>query len=138
MGPKTKKIGRRLPNKYFSKLLWRCMLFAPIAFAGYSSCKPAIFAIIASNSIKSDSLTDGLNDFHQTFSQRKIQRHYLDYGIYIPIDDIIVNRGGDTNPSLIKMLERTCGRSPIYIWVPIRFRVPLAGEKVFEWCLTMS
>lgn len=67
--------------------------------------------------------------------QRKVQKHYLDYGIYIPLDDIILNQDENSAITQLSLLEQVCGEGTLYIWVPIRIRIPVLGEKVLEWCL---
>ena len=108
--------------------------------AAYLTTKEANRSIIASmdlwirphwNEILSDSLTP-------IESQRAIQQHYLSYGVYIPIDDIVVNARQHPNESVISMLQSACGKGIIYIWVPLPMRFPLLGEKVFEWCLVKA
>ena len=68
-------------------------------------------------------------------TQRKIQKHFLSYGVYIPIDDIVVNMGLNKLDNYNQLHESTCGTAKIYIWLPIKIRFPIIGEKVWEWCL---
>lgn len=81
------------------------------------------------------------NDFERLLSsgaplldtQRTIQAHYLSYGVYIPLDDIVMN--AQEKQPLRELLESACKPGRATIWVPLKFHIPLAGEKVFEWCL---
>lgn len=65
--------------------------------------------------------------------KRTIQAHYLSYGVYIPLDDIVMN--AQEKQPLRDLLESACKPGRATVWVPLKFHVPLAGEKVFEWCL---
>jgi hypothetical protein len=65
--------------------------------------------------------------------KRTIQSHYLSYGVYIPLDDIVLN--AQEKQPLRDLLESACKPGRATVWVPLKFHVPLAGEKVFEWCL---
>ena len=117
---------------------WVLASAIPLLAALYSSSKPALDAFWASHTIGSSLNLSDLSQSPVLSSKRKIQRHYLDYGIYIPIDDIILDLEEGDQISQSKMLRKVCGEGNAYVWVPLRFRLPLIGEKVFEWCLTMN
>lgn len=70
--------------------------------------------------------------------QRAIQRHYLSYGVYIPIDDIVVDAKQPALESVQSLLQTVCGKGRAYIWVPLHFQLPVFGEKVVEWCLVKA
>ena len=67
--------------------------------------------------------------------QRAIQKHFLNFGVYIPLEDIVfLERLTQTNQSLEGILKKVCGSDPIAIWLPLKFRLPLVGERSMEWC----
>ena len=70
--------------------------------------------------------------------QRQIQAHYLSYGVYIPLDDIVIGAQDSRSQPLMKPIEGMCGPSSTAIWVPVAFHFPIFGEKVFEWCLART
>ena len=35
---------------------------------------------------------------------------------------------------LTLLMQKACGKGKLYIWVPLKFRLPMRGEKVVEWC----
>ena len=117
---------------------WVLASAIPLLAALYSSSKPAIDAFLASQTVVSKTNLFEQREAPILSTKRKIQRHYLDYGIYIPIDDIILDLEEGDQISQSKMLRKVCGEGNAYVWVPLRFRLPLIGEKVFEWCLTMN
>ena len=68
--------------------------------------------------------------------RRQIQRHFLRHYIYIPLDDIVsINSDpipADDTASLV--MQKACGRGRLFVWIPFKIRLPVIGEKVFEWC----
>ncbi len=70
--------------------------------------------------------------------QRQIQAHYLSYGVYIPLDDIVMGAQDSQSQPLQKSIEGVCGPNTTSIWVPLAFHFPIVGEKVFEWCLAKT
>ncbi len=119
-------------NSRVKKKGWMILSLIPILIAIYSSCRPAIIAVSASYNLPDFSSVSSLNYLD---TKRKVQKHYLDYGIYIPIDDIIMNQDENNETTHLSLLEQACGKGIMYIWVPLRFRIPVLGEKVLEWCL---
>lgn len=67
-------------------------------------------------------------------SSRAIQRFFLKIGIYIPIDDITTQAEQAEGQTLLDLNERACGPGHAYVWIPVRFQLPIFGEKVLEWC----
>lgn len=70
--------------------------------------------------------------------QRQIQAHYLSYGVYIPLDDIVIGAHVSNTQPLMKSIEGVCGPGVTAIWVPVAVHFPIFGEKVFEWCLVRT
>lgn len=70
--------------------------------------------------------------------QRFIQRHFLSFGIYIPMEDIVIRGLTSDQPAIVPMTQQVCGEGLAFIWVPLRFQLPVVGEKVLEWCLVKA
>lgn len=132
MGPKNKKIESKL-NRATSFLV-----FAFCVTACFLTIKPSIYALLASQNLDIPMIVGEGKRNNFKVQRQKIQSHYLQYGIYIPFDDIILTREEKISPRYLRMLRKSCGRGHIFIWVPFRIKVPLTGEKVFEWCLTQN
>ena len=32
------------------------------------------------------------------------------------------------------LMQKACGRGRLYVWIPLKWRIPVLGEKVLEWC----
>ena len=62
-----------------------------------------------------------------------IQRHFSEYRVYIPHEDIHT-----INEDISKQLIKKCGEGNVYIWVPLEFELYTAGVRVFEWCIAMK
>lgn len=119
-------------GSYAAILMW--------TIAIYSSTHDAARSLIASGDLWlnrkwDDILTRSAQPLEQ---QRAIQRHYLSYGVYIPIDDIVVDAKQPALESVQSLLQNACGKGRAYIWVPLHFQLPVFGEKVVEWCLVKA
>lgn len=69
--------------------------------------------------------------------QRSTQKHYLSYDIYIPFEDIYPVSGRNSNEITLAM-QKACGKGRLYIWIPLKFRLPLIGHRILEWCLIVK
>lgn len=113
------------------------LFIALILSAIHVSSYNAILALVASSQLRLDQNQESLlnsSDF-ELQQKRLVQQHFLKYGIYIPIDDITVKDVGIEADSYQLMLQQSCGSGKLFVWVPLKFRLPLIGEKILEWCL---
>ncbi|WP_141736512.1 hypothetical protein [Oligoflexus tunisiensis] len=115
---------------------------APLwATALYVSTHQAAKAAIASAFLLSNPELTSLLHKPQTMAldgQRFIQRHFLSYGVYIPLEDIVIRGMTSVEPTIVPLMEQSCGEGQAYVWVPLRFQLPVVGEKVLEWCLVKA
>ncbi len=98
---------------------------------------PAATAAVATISLKSITrqVIEAGTDRARLELQREIQKHFLTYGVYIPLDDIFFKSEiKQANSDLTIAMVRSCGETPIAIWVPLLIRLPYVGERSFEWC----
>ncbi len=108
------------------------------------SAHPAILASIAyltlpkiANQFGEDPAS---SDQEKFLLSRKLQLHFLKYRIYIPLEDISFSNPNQDH-ALSKGLSNTpeksisCDFTKHLIWVPFRFKVPVIGERVLQWCL---
>lgn len=70
--------------------------------------------------------------------KRAIQKHFLSHNIYIPTEDIVIRDTDSNDLEILKLIAETCGKADAYIWVPIKYRLPLIGEQTLEWCLAKT
>jgi hypothetical protein len=71
--------------------------------------------------------------------KRSEQKFFLDYGLYVPIDDIMfVGQLPSGGTRYAEALARSCSGimagTGIAIWLPLKLKLPLLGERVLEWC----
>lgn len=115
---------------------------APLwATAFYVSTHQAAKAAIASALLLQNQELTSLLKKPQTIAldgQRFIQRHFLSYGVYIPLEDIVIRGMTSVEPTIVPLMEQSCGEGQAYVWVPLRFQLPVVGEKVLEWCLVKA
>ena len=66
--------------------------------------------------------------------KRKMQKHFLNYKVYIPMEDI-VTLGPNSNEQMMKtIMARSCGQANVYVWTPLGFRLPFLGLKFIDRC----
>jgi hypothetical protein len=126
-------IPRKLRVRWWLAPLW--------ATALYVSTHQAAKAAIASAFLLQNSELTILLNKPQTLAldgQRFIQRHFLSYGVYIPLEDIVIRGMTSVEPTIVPLMEQSCGEGQAYVWVPLRFQLPVVGEKVLEWCLVKA
>jgi hypothetical protein len=75
----------------------------------------------------------------RTEFKRNEQKYFLDYGIYVPLEDIMyVEQLPSSGERYAESLKLTCAdlsaKNGMAIWLPIKIKWPLFGERVFEWC----
>ena len=71
--------------------------------------------------------------------QRGVQKHFLIYGVYVPLEDILfTQRLAVANKELEPVLRKTCGNSRFALWLPLIVRIPLVGERSSEWCWNIA
>ena len=75
----------------------------------------------------------------RTEYKRAEQKYFLEYGIYVPLEDIMYVEqlpGGGVRYG--DALQRSCSGlqlgSGLAIWLPLRIKWPFFGERVIEWC----
>lgn len=113
------------------------LIILPLIGALIWSFFPACKALTGAFMLQREKYIKHISEYdNPTIYQRKIQKHFLKYGIYIPMDDIVIdNQVGKIDETLFFLMRKSCGRGKLYIWVPLKIRIPIIGEKVVEWCL---
>jgi hypothetical protein len=101
------------------------------------SAFPAWRAVVATFTLKPvsrESIVQGSENVRLEI-QRSLQKHFLDYGIYVPLEDIVFTQYvSQTNADLESIVKKVCGSAPLVMWVPLQFKLPLIGERSVEWC----
>ena len=109
------------------------------AIAAYSFGE-SIRAYFAAESLPDFGLTEAYPaDLSEAFSvKRKIQKHFLDMGVYLPVDDIFIEVGQPDSLAehdrLTFLMRKACGQAKLYIWLPLTYKLPLKGRFVSSWC----
>jgi hypothetical protein len=119
------------------KAAFAIALVAPTVAAALYSTWPAATAGLATLTYAAPTLKDAeWDDGEKVLSMRReAQRHFLRHGIYIPMEDIVAPMPHDLAAGpLALVMQKACGRGRLYIWIPFKFRLPVAGERVIEWC----
>lgn len=117
------------------------MLLLPSIGALAWTVYPAAAAAMAVAALpRLDYKDDDLRDekmFHEL--RRKIQKHFLDNGLYVPLEDIVPGTQAPvTSERSALLMQKACGRGKIHVWIPLAFRLPGIGNKVVNWCWNAS
>lgn len=121
------------------------LAFATLAMMVWSFW-PSLCTMVAALRLQAVSekiVTEG-SDQGQLELQRDIQKHFLTYGIYIPLEDIFFTRKlTESNKDLEPALRRACGNNKnsdgrFALWLPLIVRIPLVGERSSEWCWNIA
>lgn len=75
----------------------------------------------------------------RTEFRRSLQKYFLESGIYIPLEDVmfvdqLANGGKNYSAALKDNCSGLTGARGLAVWLPLKIRVPLIGERVKEWC----
>lgn len=75
----------------------------------------------------------------RTDFKRQEQKYFLSYGLYVPLEDMMYS--DELSQGAVRYaqaLRKSCSgmraESGFAIWLPLRTRSPLIGERVMEWC----
>jgi len=129
--------AKKIATKYSLKGLRGILLALPILLAVCWSARTAIQAVVAAISVRFQDVAE----LQQAQSdsplelRRLLQKRFLKYGVYIPMEDItVVGRDTQDEEKYVFFMRKACGPGNIFIWVPLRFHWPVWGEQVIEWC----
>lgn len=98
----------------------------------------AVSAALTLAGASSSIVAEGTDQLHLEL-QRDVQKHFLIYGVYIPLEDIMLTQHlTERNKDLESVLRQTCGSSRFALWLPLVVRIPLVGERSSEWCWNIA
>jgi hypothetical protein len=75
----------------------------------------------------------------RTEFKRQEQKYFLGYGIYVPLEDMMyIEQLSNAKARYAEALAKSCSGlrsdSGFAIWLPLKSKWPLMGERVMEWC----
>lgn len=113
-----------------SRFFYALPLLALLSLACISN-QSSLYALYHGFTLKYEWNEDPLE---RPYTPESIHKYFLNRGLFIPKDSILKDEevGGFLG------VREQCETGKIYVWVPLRLRMPLAGEKVWEWCLSLS
>ncbi len=127
MGPKQKKI---------IILSWVLAILTAFLWSASDSIR-VLIAAIRHPVLGKESIN--LVEPAMTEFKRQEQKYFLGYGIYVPLEDIMyVEQLPSAGARYAESLRQTCAdlgsKNGLAIWLPLKVKWPLLGERVFEWC----
>jgi len=117
-------------------------LLAPVAIllwgvGAYWCLSPALRASWGLAQLPSLSLekTDWTDPSKAHGARRRVQRHFLEQGVYIPMDDIISAEDLEQRRGPQQFLVKNgCSKGNLYVFVPMKIYLPFVGSRIIEWC----
>ncbi|MEZ4743071.1 MAG: hypothetical protein R3B45_11590 [Bdellovibrionota bacterium] len=125
-------------KKRIIKKLQIVIMLLPMFGALWWSVQPALVSLLAATTLKIQPISqDEWNDSSiEPEIRRQVQFHFLRYKIYIPMEDIFIkNQVSKLEKKRASLLmTKACGHANLYVWLPLKFRIPFLGAKFMEWC----
>jgi len=133
---KSKPLESAAPPSRLRTVVLLCLFLLPSVVAFSWSSLPAIQTVIAAITLHVESTEGAFGSDVDLRVRRSVQQHFLGYNTYIPLDDILILSDDSSAPERLPFLvRRACGNGKLFVWVPLTFRIPLLGYRVFEWCM---
>jgi hypothetical protein len=113
------------------------LIVFPFCGAGLYSVGPAFRTLYAISTFDVSKVSDfeTLDPSDRLKARRHLQRYLSDHNAYVPLEDIGWEDEGLVRESASGWaMQRHCDRARLHAWVPLRFKIPIIGEKVVEWC----
>ena len=112
---------------------WVAAILGIVAWSAWPAIK-ALTATLQLRPVSKHAVVQG-TDSARLEVQRIVQKQFLDYGVYVPLEDIMfAEYFAKKNVEFEPVLRRVCGDAPLIVWVPLQFRLPIIGERSLEWC----
>lgn len=110
-------------------------MLAPTVFALAWSIEPAAKTLWAVSHIQTPQLAeeDWQDEARLLSLKRSLQKQLLKYSVYVPLEDIIASSSAPEEDSALVM-QKACGQGKLFVWLPLKFKLPITGVKVYEWC----
>jgi len=123
-----------LVTRYLAKPVRYLLLLTPLFAAIWLSFGDSLRAGMATMTLNPSSLA-AMNEETALQLRRNIQQHYRQYGLHLPIEDIVVvSKNRDEPDKLTFLMRKACGQGKVYVWVPLKLKLPFLGNRVVEWC----
>jgi len=120
------------------KVITGILIVLPLTFAAGWSIFPSVMMVKAVRELPPVYLpadeTD--NPILNTAVRRDIQKHFRKSGIYMPTEDILITN--EENGTPIELITNACGKGHVFIWAPLRLRLPFFGERIIEICFKVK
>lgn len=109
-------------------------LLSAVGWAGY----PATKMLISIKQMPAVYYTkdDSHNELLLRELRREIQGHFRKSGIYLPTEDILTLDESRGTPG--ELVSKVCGDGNIFVWAPLRIRLPYFGERIKETCFKVT
>lgn len=127
-------------NKVFSLLGLVGMIFPLVLALGWTTW-PALQALYAVVSFPNlDARDDELRDEQRLLEiRRMVQKALLAKDLYVPVEDVVVGtQVPGTGQRFQLLMLKACGRGKLHVWIPLRLKWPLIGERIYEVCWDLS
>ena len=134
--PKINRSWARKEPFYYKliKILIICLLSIFPIYTLYDVFKDSIQTILATTTLPTYTLSQkDLDEDNAYLSiKRNIQKHYLSYDKYVPIENIFFT---SKDAPLYPAIKKVCGDSSmLYVYLSLKFKIPLLGFFTKDIC----
>lgn len=130
----TQAIERWLDMRYARLVIALLSLLPTIAVLIWT-LRPPLQAITAAYMITPVTMSNQpMDEVTWVDFRRGLQKHFSGYGLYIPMEDIIVSDPNLVGQELTQFMQKACGDGTLYVWVPLKMRLPIYGTMIWDWC----
>ncbi len=128
--------AKQTVNSLIKQFAFILLLVAPLAAAVTWTIEPSFRTLLATLTYDSEPLSEDVYDnYEQNLNlKRQIQKHFLNFKIYIPLEDIVTIGPNSKEKMMQDIMARSCGKANIYVWTPLGFRLPFLGQKFIDRC----
>lgn len=121
------------------RLLFATFLLTPFFLASLWTAAPALRALYAAKNLQvsPSEITSGTQNPQKALElRRKVQKAFLDQNVYIPFEDIFFfeQLALAERDTFVNYVRQNCSRGEFFVWIPIKFRLPIIGDRIIEWC----
>ncbi len=124
-----------LLRKSYVRLCLLLLLLLPSLGVAFWTVAPSVKAVVAAYMITPVAMPgQPFDDLGWVDFRRQLQKHFSSYGLYIPMEDIIISDADLVGQELPQFMRAACGDGLLYVWIPLKMRLPVYGSVVWDWC----
>jgi hypothetical protein len=119
-------------SKFLLVLIFIIPILTAVAFSFHDALRVILF--VEAMPPLERSLVESKSQESLKETRQKIQSYFLENDLYLPFEDIFSIYDESMKIEYGVHIQKACGQGKLFVWVPLKIKLPLFGEKVVEWC----